>query len=232
MAEKLLAEGSPSLAYVPDDAHDAELARAALQCRACGLYKHATTVVFGEGPTPARMMFVGEQPDERDDLTGKPFVGPAGQLLFAAIEEAEIPRDQAYITNAVKHIKWTSRGRRRARAKPSALETRACRGWLEAEVRRVAPEVIVCLGATAARAFLGRKFNLLESRGVLMDGRPWAPWIVATFDPSALLRLQLDEAEYARARRAFTLDLAEAASGVSFRADRLRHGHVGSHAAP
>lgn len=232
MEEKLLPEDSPSLAYVPEQADHAELTAAAQRCQACSLYKHATRVVFGEGPTPAKMMFVGDQPDEREDLTGKPFVGPAGHLLFAALEEAEIPREQIYVTNAVKHFKWEQRGKRRLPMKPSSLEIHACRGWLEAEIRLVQPEVIVCLGAAAAQVFLGRAFRLSKSRGVLMDGHPWALHIVATYHPSALLRMQADETEHARARRAFTLDLAEAASGVSFRAPRIRRAQAGSQAAP
>jgi DNA polymerase len=233
MEEKLLAEDSPSLAYVPKGADQGELAAAAQRCQACHLYQHATGVVFGEGPTPAKMMFVGEQPDEREDRAGRPFVGPAGHLLFAALEEAEIPREQVYVTNAVKHFKWELRGnKRRLPVKPTSSEIHACRGWLEAEVQLVQPEVIVCLGTAAAQVFLGRSFRLTKSRGVRMDGRPWAARIVATYHPSALLRTHGDETEKARARLAFTLDLAEAASGVSFRATRPRHAHVGPHVAP
>ncbi len=223
MAEK----PSPSLAYVhalAGDGHDIDdLARAAQRCQACDLFKRATQAVFGEGPTPAPMMLVGEQPGDREDLTGRPFVGPAGRLLDAALEEAEIPRDQVYVTNAVKHFKWEPRGKRRLHAKPNAVEVHACRGWLESEIELVRPEVIVCLGATAAQAFFGSSFRLTKSRGVLEEGAPWAKRILATYHPSALLRMMSgDEDEYARMRRAFTLDLAEAASLVKFRAEHTR----------
>jgi uracil-DNA glycosylase len=225
---------SPSLAFVPAGTIDLDdLSRAAECCRACDLWKGATQVVFGEGPTPAPMMLIGEQPGDREDLTGRPFVGPAGLLLDDALEEAEIPRDQVYVTNAVKHFKWEPRGKRRLHAKPNAAEVHACRGWLEAEIQLVRPEVIVCLGATAAQVFFGRAFRLTKSRGVLEDGGPWADRILATFHPSALLRMKTgDEREYARIRRAFTLDLAEAASVVKFRAERGRRGRMRPSASP
>jgi DNA polymerase len=187
------------------------------------LYKHATQVVFGEGPIPAPIVLIGEQPDDREDVVGRPFVGPAGKLLEDALEEAEIPRDEVYVTNAVKHFKWEPRGKRRLHAKPNAAEIHACRGWLEREIALARPEVIVCLGATAAQVFFGRAFRVTDSRGELQDGAPWAKWILATFHPSALLRMKAgDEAEYERALRAFTLDLAEAASVVNFATARLR----------
>ncbi|HVH41494.1 MAG TPA: UdgX family uracil-DNA binding protein [Labilithrix sp.] len=215
---------SPSLAYVPAEVDDhEELVIAAQGCQACDLYKRATQVVFGEGPVPAAMMLVGEQPGDREDLTGRPFVGPAGRLLDDALEEAEIPRDEVYVTNAVKHFKWEPRGKRRLHSKPNAFEIHACRGWLESEIALVRPEVIVCLGATAAQVFFGRAFRLTKSRGELQDGAPWATRILATFHPSALLRMKTGDAdEYARVLRAFTLDLAEAASVVNFRARRVR----------
>jgi len=217
---------SPSLAYVPAGANDLDdLVDAARRCQACDLYKRATQTVFGEGPTPAPMLLVGEQPGDREDLAGRPFVGPAGRLLDECLEEAEIPRDQVYVTNAVKHFKWEPRGKRRLHSKPNALELHACRGWLEKEIELVRPDVIVCLGATAAQVFFGRAFRLTKSRGVLMDGAPWTERIVATFHPSALLRMKSGDAdEYARVRRAFTLDLAEAASAVKFRSHRARPG--------
>jgi uracil-DNA glycosylase len=214
---------SESLAWIPANAdHDALVDRAR-ECRACGLYARATHVVFGEGPVPAPMMLVGEQPGDREDLAGRPFVGPAGRLLDEALAEAEIPREQVYVTNAVKHFKWEPRGKRRLHAKPNAVEIHACRGWLEAEVALVQPEVVVCLGATAAKVFFGRNFKITEDRGVLHDGQGWAKRLLATFHPSAILRMRSDEDEYVRARRAFTLDLAEAASAVTFRrARRIR----------
>jgi DNA polymerase len=204
-----------------------DLAQAAQRCQACDLFKRATQVVFGEGPAPAPMMLIGEQPGDREDLSGRPFVGPAGRLLDDALEEAEIPRDQVYVTNAVKHFKWELRGKRRIHSKPNAAEIHACRGWLESEIEVVRPEVIVCLGSTAAQVFFGRSFRLTKSRGVLEEGAPWAKRILATFHPSALLRMMNgDEAEYARMRRAFTLDLAEAASIAKFRSDPSHHGGV------
>jgi len=219
---------SPSLAFVPTGTVDLDtLAAAAERCQACDLYKRATHAVFGEGPTPAPMMLIGEQPGDREDLSGRPFVGPAGRLLDDALEEAEVPRDQVYVTNAVKHFKWEPRGKRRLHSRPSPFEIHACRGWLESEIRLVRPEVIVCLGATAAQVFLGRGFRLTQSRGELQDGAPWASRILATYHPSALLRMKGgDEDEYARARRAFTLDLAEAASVVKFRSERPRRGRA------
>lgn len=223
MAERVRGDESPSLAYVPLEASHDELSAAIQECRACALYGRATRAVLGEGPVPAKMMLVGEQPGSAEDAAGRPFAGPAGSLLDAALEEAEIPRDQVYLTNVLKHFKWEQRGDRRVHAKPTAFELHACRGWLEAEVRIVAPQVIVCLGAVAAQVFLGRKFRLKESHGVLLDGTPWAPRVVATYHPSALLRMKNEDGDYARARRDFTLDLAEAASIVSFRAQRIRH---------
>ncbi len=219
---------SPSLAFVPADADDVDdLAAAAQRCQGCDLYKRATQAVFGEGPTPAPMMLVGEQPGDREDAVGRPFVGPAGRLLDECLEAAEIPRDQVYVTNAVKHFKWEPRGKRRLHSKPNAFEIHACRGWLEKEIAIVRPEIIVCLGATAAQVFLGRAFRLTKSRGVLLDGAPWTERILATFHPSALLRMRSgDEEEYARVRRAFTLDLAEAASVVKFRSQRARRGRA------
>jgi DNA polymerase len=211
-----------SLAYVPRGADHDDLALAAQRCQACDLYKHATQAVLGEGPTPAKMMLVGEQPGDQEDKVGRPFVGPAGRLLDAALEEAEIPRDQVYVTNAVKHFKWEPRGKRRLHSKPNAFEIQACRGWLDAEIALVQPEVIVCLGATAAQLFLGKDFRLTKSRGVLQEGGEWAAHILATFHPSAVLRMRPDEEEYARVRRALTLDLAEAASVVKFRTQRAR----------
>lgn len=222
-----------SLASIDSKSHGIDdLAEAARQCQACDLFKCATHVVFGEGPTPAPMMLVGDQPDDREDLTGRHFVGPAGQLLEEALEEAEIPRNQIYVTHVVKHFKWEPRGKRRIHAKPSASEIHACRGWLEREIELVRPEVIVCLGSTAAQVFFGRSFRLSKSRGVLEEGHPWARRILATFHPSTLLRLvHGDEDECARVRRAFTLDLAEAASVVKFRSERVTQGRLRASAA-
>jgi DNA polymerase len=213
---------SPSLALVPPDADYFDLVHAARRCQACDLYKHATQTVFGEGPAPAPMMLVGEQPGHQEDLQGHPFVGPAGRILEAALAEANIPRDQIYVTNAVKHFKWEPRGKRRLHSKPNAVEIHACNGWLEAEIAVVKPTVIVCLGATASQVFLGRAFRLTKERGAVKDGGSWAPNIVATYHPSALLRMMRDEEAYAKARAEFESDLATAAELVTFVHERRR----------
>jgi DNA polymerase len=191
-----------------------ELAARAQSCRNCELYKHATQTVFGEGPAPAPIMLVGEQPGDREDIEGKPFVGPAGKLLDEALEAAEIPRDQVYVTNAVKHFKWEPRGKRRLHAKPNAVEIRACHPWLEGEIAIVKPEIIVCLGATAAQALIGPDFRLTHQRGELLDGEPWAKLILATFHPSAIVRLRGDDAEFERLWAMLLADLEVARSAI------------------
>ncbi len=207
---------SPSLSYVPPNPSYASLVRASKTCEACDLYKNATQTVFGEGPTRAPMVFVGEQPGDQEDRQGHPFVGPAGRVLDAALVEAGIPRDQVYVTNAVKHFKWEPRGKRRIHSKPNAAEIFACHGWLEAELALVKPDVVVCLGATAAQAFLGRTFKITQSRGQLLDGAPWAPKVLATYHPSALLRMMQDPEAYEKAKSEFEADLRTAASVVTF----------------
>jgi DNA polymerase len=209
---------SPSLAFLPRAPLAYEkLVRAAKGCKACHLYENATQAVFGEGPAPAPLLFVGEQPGDQEDQQGHPFVGPAGRVLDAALEHAEIPRDQVYVTNAVKHFKWEPRGKRRMHAKPNAMEIHACHGWLEAELALVKPQVIVCLGATAAQAFLGKTFRVTQHRGELLDGDPWAPHLLATYHPSALLRMMRDDEAYAKAKAEFEGDLRKAGDAVSFR---------------
>ncbi|HVJ94662.1 MAG TPA: uracil-DNA glycosylase, partial [Labilithrix sp.] len=181
---------SPSLAFVPAGSDDYdELVSAAQRCQACDLYKGATRAVFGEGPVPAPMMLVGEQPGEDADYPLHSISGSARELLDDALEAAEIPVDQVYITNAVKHRKWESKGKRRLTVKPTALEVHACRGWLDAEIRLVHPEIIVCLGATAAHVFFGRRFRWATARGELHDGAPWAKRLLATYHPAELLRM-------------------------------------------
>ena len=160
---------------------------AAHECRGCDLYKTATQVVFGAGPRAARVMFVGEQPGDQEDRQGEPFVGPAGAMLDKALADAGIPRDQVYVTNAVKHFKWEPRGKRRIHKKPRASEVKACRPWLEAELRAVKPAVVVCLGATAAQSLLGASFKLMQQRGRVVSSAS-AQRIVATIHPSAVLR--------------------------------------------
>jgi DNA polymerase len=187
----------------------AQLREQAAGCRNCPLWEHATQTVFGEGNAHARVMLVGEQPGDREDVEGHPFVGPAGTLLDRALAEAHIDRADAYVTNAVKHFKWEARGKRRIHQKPNAGEVRACHPWLEAEVAAVQPEVIVALGATAAQSFLGSTFRLTKHRGELFESG-LGPILTATIHPSAILRA--DDADRAREYAAFVRDLERVAS--------------------
>ena len=168
------------------------LRAAAAGCKGCDLWKRGTQTVFGEGARRAIVMFVGEQPGNEEDLTGKPFVGPAGRLFDKALADAGIDRKQTYVTNVVKHFKWEPRGKRRIHKKPNALEIAACRPWLEAEVAVVKPAVIVALGATAAQALLGPKFRVTKQRGELFEST-LAPYVMATVHPSSILRAPDDE---------------------------------------
>jgi uracil-DNA glycosylase family protein len=168
------------------------LAKAAASCEGCPLFANATQTVFGEGPADARIIMVGEQPGDKEDLEGRPFVGPAGALLDRALVEAGIDRDTVYVTNAVKHFKWTPRGKRRLHAKPTAREMAACRPWLEAELDVIEPEVLVCLGATAAQSLLGRQFRISKQHGRWVES-DWASATIAMYHPSALLRAPDDE---------------------------------------
>jgi DNA polymerase len=172
--------------FVPKSTSIRTLTAAAHECRGCDLYKTATQVVFGAGPNKARVVFVGEQPGDQEDRQGEPFVGPAGAMLDKALEDAGIPRSEVYVTNAVKHFKWEPRGKRRIHKKPRVSEIKACRPWLEAELRAVKPEVVVCLGATAAQSMLGPQFKLMQNRGKVIE-MP-GPRVVATIHPSAILR--------------------------------------------
>jgi DNA polymerase len=173
--------------FVPDTTSLRKLSAAAHECTGCDLYKNATQVVFGAGPQKARVMFVGEQPGDQEDRQGQPFVGPAGALLDKALAEAGIPREDVYVTNAVKHFSWEPRGKRRIHKKPRASEIKACRPWLEAELRAVKPAVLVCLGATAAQSVLGSQFKLTQHRGT-MQSSELAARVLATIHPSAVLR--------------------------------------------
>jgi len=168
------------------------LKAAAAECKACDLWKKGTQTVFGEGRRRAKVLFVGEQPGNEEDLTGKPFVGPAGRLFDEALAEAGIDRKQTYVTNVVKHFKWEPRGKRRIHKKPNAVEINACRPWLEAEIALVKPQVIVALGATAAQALLGPKFRVTKQRGKFLEST-LAPYIMATVHPSSILRAPDDE---------------------------------------
>ena len=173
--------------FVPSTTSLRTLSAAAHECRGCDLYKAATQVVFGAGPKTARVMFVGEQPGDQEDREGAPFVGPAGALLDKALGDAGIPRDDVYVTNAVKHFKWEPRGKRRIHKKPRVSEIRACRPWLEAELGVVHPAILVCLGASAAQSVLGPQFKLMQHRGQLLTST-LAEHVVATIHPSAVLR--------------------------------------------
>jgi len=190
---------------VPERPSLTKLREAAAGCRACPLWKDATQTVFGEGPAKAAVVLVGEQPGDREDQEGRPFVGPAGRVLDDALADAGIDRKQVYVTNAVKHFKWTPRGKRRIHQKPNAEEIAACRPWLDAELAVVKPDVLVALGATAAQALLGRGFPVTRERGVPVDS-DLAPNVVATVHPSSILRAR-DEAERREAYDAFVADL-------------------------
>lgn len=168
------------------------LQAAAADCKACDLWLSGTQTVFGEGRRRARIMFIGEQPGNEEDLAGKPFIGPAGRLLDAALEAAGIDRAQAYVTNVVKHFKWEPRGKRRIHKKPNAREIAACQPWLKAEIALIQPEVIVALGATAAQALLGPQFRVTKQRGEFIES-PLAPYVMATVHPSSILRAPDDE---------------------------------------
>ncbi|MBF6170819.1 UdgX family uracil-DNA binding protein [Nocardia blacklockiae] len=181
--------------YIPEGADLATLRRASCECRGCDLYRHATQTVFGAGPETASVVLVGEQPGDREDVAGSPFVGPAGRLLDRALAEAGIERDAVYLTNAVKHFKFTERGKRRIHQQPGRTEVTACRPWLEAELDRIAPDLVVCLGAIAAQAVIDPSFRVTKQRGqVLPLGARRA---VATVHPSAVLRSPDRDAAYA-----------------------------------
>jgi uracil-DNA glycosylase len=181
------------------------LKSAARGCRACDLWRDATQTVFGEGAAAAEVMFVGEQPGNDEDLAGHPFVGPAGRILNDALEQAGIDRTRTYVTNVVKHFKWEPRGKRRIHAKPKAGEIGACRPWLDAEIAVVHPRIIVCLGATAAKALLGSSFKVSVDRGRFVEST-LAPLVTATVHPSSILR-EPDSDARREAMRAFVKDL-------------------------
>jgi len=176
--------------------HTLESLRAAARsCEGCDLYKNATQTVFGEGPKDASVMLVGEQPGDMEDRQGRPFVGPAGRLLDKALAEAHIPRDEVYITNAVKHFKWIQRGKRRLHQKPLIRQVVACKPWLEAEIQAMHPKVVVCLGATAAQSMMGRIVRITQERGKFLDGDSGAG-VFVTIHPSSIYRLrEKDEQE-------------------------------------
>ena len=193
------------------------LRRAAAGCQACDLWKHATQTVFGEGPASARIMFVVEQPGDKEDLAGHPFVGPAGRLLDEGLREAGVERNEVYVTNVVKHFKWSpaERGKRRIHKKPRSSEIEACRPWLDAEIRLVKPQIIVCLGATAAQSLLGKTFSVTRQRGQLIEST-LAPNVIATVHPSSILRAR-DETARQLQMREFVADLKKVANLLHIR---------------
>lgn len=204
-------EATPSVSaaqFLPGRFSLKSLREAAADCRGCPLYKNATQTVFGRGAAKARLMIVGETPGDKEDLEGEPFIGPAGRLLDEALAAAHTDRKQVYVTNAVKHFKWKPRGTRRLHKKPSAREEAACRPWLDAEFQVVRPHVILCLGATAAQAILGRKFRLTRRRGEIVSGEV-CDQIIATYHPSAVLRAP-DSAARRQMRDALFADVKKA----------------------
>ena len=197
--------------FVPVGTSLDELRTAAARCTGCELYRHATQTVFGRGPADARVVLVGEQPGDQEDLKGAPFVGPAGEVLDRALTEVGLDRARLYVTNAVKHFKFVERGKRRIHQTPRASELAACRPWIEAELAAINPEVLVALGATAARAIFGADFRLLRDRGRFFPTR-WTEKTIATLHPSAVLRGE-DETQQARLYRMLVDDLTLVASG-------------------
>lgn len=195
--------------FLPAQTTLSALREAARGCRGCDLYKLGTQTVFGEGLKRAHLMLVGEKPGDREDLAGRPFVGPAGALLDRSLEEAGIPRDAAYVTNVVKHFKWEPRGKRRLHKKPNQREISACLPWLEKELEVVQPQVLVCLGATSAQALLGRSFSVTRQRGEWVE-TDLAPYVTATVHPSSVLRAQ-DDTTRRRERKRFVKDLEKVA---------------------
>jgi DNA polymerase len=198
---------------VPERPTLPSLREAAAGCQACDLWQRGTQTVFGEGARRAEVMFVGEQPGNDEDLAGRPFVGPAGRILDKGLEAAGIDRARTYVTNVVKHFKWEPRGKRRIHAKPNWAEIAACRPWLDAELELVKPRVLVCLGATAAQALLGRQFRVTKQRGVPVES-DLAPHVIATVHPSSILRQDTEDARKA-AMADFVADLKVVAKLLS-----------------
>ena len=192
--------------------------RAAAGCQACELWRTGTQTVFGEGEVEAEVMLVGEQPGDQEDLAGRPFVGPAGAVLDRALDDVGIDRTKVYVTNVVKHFKWQPRGKRRIHAKPNWSEMAACRPWLDTEISLVEPRVLVCLGATAAQALLGRDFRVTRQRGELVES-PLAPHVLATVHPSSILRAP-DDAARQEQMRDFVEDLRKVAALLDERPPR------------
>jgi DNA polymerase len=203
---------SPAEDLIPPRPTLSSLKTAAADCKACDLWKSGTQTVFGEGARRVKVMFVGEQPGNEEDLSGKPFVGPAGRLFDDALEAAGIDRKQTYVTNVVKHFKWEPRGKRRIHKKPNSLEIASCRPWLEAEIAVVKPDVIVALGATAAQSLLGPQFRVTKQRGEFISSN-LVPYVMATVHPSSILRAPDDETRQLESRR-FIDDLKKLAKVI------------------
>jgi DNA polymerase len=203
------ASSSTAADLIPPGANLNKLREIAAGCTACPLFANATQTVFGEGPAHAALMLVGETAGDQEDVQGRPFVGPAGRLLDRCLAEAGLDRKQAYVSNVVKHFKWVPRGKKRIHGKPNAMEIRACKPWLDAEIALVKPAMIICLGATAAQALLGASFRVSQQRGVPVVS-PLAPIVMATVHPSALLRATDDATRHEEIAR-FTADLKTAA---------------------
>jgi len=197
---------------IPDRPSLSNVRTAAKDCQACDLWKRGTQTVFGEGGGKADLMFVGEQPGDAEDLAGHPFVGPAGKLLDRALQDAGIDRSKVYVTNVVKHFKWEPRGKRRIHKKPNAGEIAACRPWLDTEIELVKPRAIVCLGATAAQALLGRQFKVTAHRGEFVASA-LAPLMLATVHPSSILRAPDEDTRHREMER-FTDDLRKIARAL------------------
>ena len=199
--------------YLPERLNLTAVREAAAACRGCPLWKDATQTVFGAGPRRSKVMLVGEQPGDREDRSGRPFVGPAGRVLDQALEDAGIDRGDAYVTNVVKHFKWRPAGKRRLHQRPNAAEIRACRPWLDAELALVAPQVLVALGATAAKALFGSSFRVSRERGRFVDS-DLAPLATATVHPSSLLRID-DSDERRLAELELAADLGKVADKLA-----------------
>jgi uracil-DNA glycosylase len=211
-------DGGTAAPLIPSNAGLKALREIAAGCKACPLWKTGTQTVFGEGPVKATIIFVGEQPGDHEDKTGHPFVGPSGGVLDKALAQAGINRKEVYVTNIVKHFKWVARGKRRIHEKPRAAEINACRPWLDAEINRIKPQILVCLGATAAKALLGNQFSVSRQRGELIES-PLAPKVIATVHPSSLLRIQ-DEAERHQEMDRFVADIIKIASLLNGQEDQ------------
>ena len=214
-----MATGLNAERYLPDKRTLPVLQKAVQNCHGCDLYRNATQAVFGEieagseGNRPVAVMMIGEQPGDKEDIEGHPFVGPAGKLLDECLQQVGIDRREVYVTNAVKHFKWEPRGKRRIHKKPSVQEIKACRPWLDAELEAIRPRLIVCLGATAAQAILGSAFKVTQERGKIIT-KAGLPPITATVHPSAILRTKTDEDRH-REKRAFIADLKKIAALIA-----------------